>query len=201
MEMEIDAFRHEGRNPRFHEHLEARPLVEGLSWIACIEIQMDRFRPRRFRSAEDILKEALPEAAASQAGQHGKILQIENLRRHGRQHVATLLHPARQGAQTFGIERSLGLLKKGPGGGGLFFRHKAQGKAPEGFAGHRKPRIAMGEEPLGLLPLVRQVLIGPGAVMAVKEGKNVRVRVEDQPRGHRRLEGRAILKGKVARIH
>jgi hypothetical protein len=29
----------------------------------------------------------------------------------------------------------------------------------------------------------------------------VRVRVEDQPRGHRRLEGRAILKGKVARIH
>ncbi|MGA1735926.1 MAG: hypothetical protein ACO4AD_04320, partial [Pseudomonadales bacterium] len=24
--MEIDAFRHEGRNPRFHEHLEARPV-------------------------------------------------------------------------------------------------------------------------------------------------------------------------------
>ena len=65
MEMEIDAFRHEGRHPRFHEHLEARPLIEGLRRIAGVKIQMDRFRPRCFRSAEDILKEALPEAAAS----------------------------------------------------------------------------------------------------------------------------------------
>ena len=65
MEMEIDAFRHEGRNPRFHEHLEARPLVEGLRRIAGVKIQMDRFRARCLGSAEDILKQALPEAAAS----------------------------------------------------------------------------------------------------------------------------------------
>ena len=65
MEMEIDAFRHEGRNPRFHDHLKTRPLVEGLRRIAGVKIQMDRFRPRCFRSAEHILQKALPEAAAS----------------------------------------------------------------------------------------------------------------------------------------
>ena len=65
MEVKIDAFRHQGRNPRFHEHLEARPLVEGLRRIACIEIQVDRFRPRCLRSAEDILQKALPETATS----------------------------------------------------------------------------------------------------------------------------------------
>lgn len=65
MEMEINAFRYEGRNPRFHEHLEARSLVEGLRRIAGVKIQMDRFRARRLGSAEDILKQALPQAAAS----------------------------------------------------------------------------------------------------------------------------------------
>ena len=65
MEMEIDAFRHEGGNPRFHEHLEARPLVEGLSRIPRVEIQMYRLSPRPLRSAENILQQALPKATAA----------------------------------------------------------------------------------------------------------------------------------------
>ena len=65
MEMKINAFGYEGRNSRFHEHLKARPLVERLSRIPRVEIQVDRFRPRLFCSAEHILQKALPEAAAS----------------------------------------------------------------------------------------------------------------------------------------
>ena len=74
MEMEIDALRHKGWNPRFHEHLKTRPLVEGLCRIACIEVQMDRFGTRLFRSAENVLQKALPETPAPQAGQNGQVL-------------------------------------------------------------------------------------------------------------------------------
>ena len=65
MEVKIDAFGHEGRNPRFRKHLKARPLVEGLSRIPCVEIQMDRLSPRPLRSAENILQQALPETTAA----------------------------------------------------------------------------------------------------------------------------------------
>jgi hypothetical protein len=52
----------------------------------------------------------------------------------------------------------------------------------------------MGEKPLGLLPLVREVLIRPGSIMAVEEGKDVRVGVEDQPRRKGWLAIVAVLK-------